>query len=288
MDARFRFSRSVALAALAACGAIAQPDVVILAKSPETSTKTIYRAVFMDSTAAIYDAVHLQRVPVFTSATIGQLKGAIGIDLALMSEGSLILRRYYGNGELFQEFNLGVPANGLTEVKGIGDFDVDGIPEVVLYDPSTEALGGYEVEADGTATFVPVVNNMPDPVYTRVLAICDLDKDGQTDIVYENPANQNFRYGYTQWGEVTSYSWATCDPDPHPEDPARNFNSRILAFVHVDGDAYADVLTNPAAPRVKRVWTMEGIFPQSRLEVGGLLGGYRKWDFLAANSYRPL
>jgi hypothetical protein len=256
--------------------AVGQGQTYILARSTQWS-KTLFRVLFLDSNAVVTQTIQLEPVlPAYTSVAIGHFAGAPGIDVAVMVKGHLRILRYLWNGTKKTSLALGIPPSGLSEIVGIGDFDGDHRNEVVLQNPATRHLGCIELQPEGTSEYFPLINDIPNSTYTQIAGVCDVDSDGWTDIVYEDPTNQHFKYGYFYQNTLLSYSYN--DFDPSVDQP---YHWPYLGFADIDGDGYADAFTRPPVPLYRRVWKMYGIIRLENDVVSGLVNGYKHWDYLA-------
>jgi hypothetical protein len=115
---------------------------------------------------------------------------------------------------------------------GIGDFDNNGVPELIFHIVSANRYGGME----RGASFSLATSSVTQGTYTDPIGICDADGDGHPDIIFRDPAT-NFVKAMLFSGRTATAMEATAF-DPTPYMPA---GWKIVGVSDIDGNGTPDL-----------------------------------------------
>ncbi|MDX2682359.1 trypsin-like serine protease [Streptomyces sp. NY05-11A] len=130
--------------------------------------------------------------------------------LAVDSAGALWLYPGKGNGSFGSPLKIGAGWNNFNVVRGHGDFNGDGLADLLARNKSTGAVYLYRGRGvAGTAVLQPAlkVATWTNTTYNAFDTVGDLNSDGKADLVARTPAGALYLYKGT--GSTTSAIFAT-------------------------------------------------------------------------------
>jgi Bacterial Ig-like domain (group 3)/MBG domain (YGX type)/FG-GAP-like repeat len=121
-------------------------------------------------------------------AVEGDFNGDGKLDLAIANRGTSSIAIYLGNGDgTFQAGDVYPAASGADyQILALGDFNRDGIPDLVVSDHAHDQVAVLLGNGDGTFQSASLFATGPEPWN---LAIGDINGDGNPDLVVANDAN---------------------------------------------------------------------------------------------------
>jgi hypothetical protein len=168
------------------------------------------------------------------------------------------------------EVELGDAPTDFINPAGNGDLDGDGQGQYVLQNPATGAIRAYEVTAAApfriseTFTLRPGVTT-----YTRVVGVGDMDRDGDDDIVLQDPATGKLRYRYMN----------RLAPQKAGSPLGATPNAPVLGVCDARTDGEIIMIDTPGGTVRRKVWFMRNGHRESISAMWDPI--YQKWSIVA-------
>lgn len=154
-------------------------------------------------------------------------------------------------------------------VGGVGDFNGDGLADVVWYDQSKSAATSVYIWAGGAGGQFVVSSVRSYPAGWNIVGVADMNNDGRADIVWHNPTAGALEYWLMSGNSIT-YGGARSVPSIY----------RVAAVADLNGDGRADVVWQNAAKTELWVWQGSTTGAFSILRMGYAAGYPQGWDIV--------
>jgi VCBS repeat protein len=124
-------------------------------------------------------------------------------------------------------------------VEAVGDLNGDGVPDILLFNPSTGARQvNFYAFAQGTLTqsgSAPILSSIP--TVQHVVAIADINQDGQSDLITQNLNNGDVKVAYLSYTPGSGFSITGFQF----MNSTGSLSSVVIGAADADGDGYPDL-----------------------------------------------
>jgi hypothetical protein len=224
-------------------GVISSPQIVtITATSVADPTKSAVAAVTLD--------------PVATTPS-GDFDGNGVPDILIQNDSTRQVGLYYMGGSGGASIiNFGwIRSDGIPgwSVVGVGDFNRDGVPDIIIENDSTRQIAVYFMGGVGGSQIQGFAWIRSDGVPGwSVKAVGDLNQDGVPDIIVQDDATRQiavYYMGGAQGNQVTSFGWISANGVP---------GWSVVAAADMNRDGVPDVIIQNDTTRQIAVYYMGG------------------------------
>lgn len=190
-----------------------------------------------DGTFKQASTINMTGYPVSTAVADYNRDGILDIASLQFIPGQISVSFGNGDGTFQKPANYAVTAGFGSEYNLVaGDFNGDGIPDLVESNAGDDNLGIFLNNGDGTfGSQIPV--STPNPEW---ITVADLNSDGKQDLLISN-------YGYKTMGVLLGNGDTTFQKEV---DYPLNGNAASLALADMDGDGKLDVVAGIFYPKI--------------------------------------
>jgi hypothetical protein len=154
-----------------------------------------------------------------------------------------------GTGVLAQGPEMPGPAGtGWTAVTG-ADFNLDGMADVLWYNPTTNRMAVWLMNGTALLAPGPEIPGPPGDGWNAITA-ADFNRDGMADVIWHNPTTNRMAVWLMNGTALLA---------PGPEIPGPRGDDWKIAYAgDMDGDGLADAVWVNTSLKAMAVWTMNG------------------------------
>jgi hypothetical protein len=194
-------------------------------------------------------------------------------DLLLQNQSNGQLIAWYMSGSTVLGSRYLSPSAAIPNwtVRGSGDFNADGKPDLVWHNTGTGEIASCLLDGMMVYTCALFNPSRVDPTW-QIASVRDMDRDGRPDILWSNGSTGQVLAWYMNGTSVARQAWINAEP-------LSDTNLKLRGTADFTGDGHADLLWQHETTGQQVLWVMRDGVVQSTMPLTTPAG--RDWKIMA-------